>query len=63
MGLKRNGPQPSARGPAEYFTDTVRTDPLFQAPALVCMLAVSFTLAITLSEGRRTHAVWYLRSY
>src|SRR6266446_2502352 len=32
MELKRNGSQPSARGPAEYFTGTVRIDPLFKAP-------------------------------
>jgi quercetin dioxygenase-like cupin family protein len=31
--LKRNGSQPSARGPAEYFTGTVRVDALFKAPA------------------------------
>jgi len=33
MELKRNGSQFSARGPAEYFTGTVRVDPLFKAPA------------------------------
>src|SRR5205823_2144303 len=32
MELKRNGSQPSAGGPAEYFTGTVRIDPLFKAP-------------------------------
>ena len=32
MELKLNGSQPSARGPAEYFTGTVRIDPLFKAP-------------------------------
>ena len=32
MELKRNGSEPSARGPAEYFTGTVRIDPLFKAP-------------------------------
>ena len=32
MELKRNGSQPSASGPAEYFTGTVRIDPLFKAP-------------------------------
>src|SRR5213595_1260579 len=32
MELKRNGSQPSARGPAEYFTGTVRIDQLFKAP-------------------------------
>jgi len=33
MDVKRNGSQPSARGPAEYFTGTVRIDQLFKAPA------------------------------
>ena len=32
MDIKRSGSQPSSRGPAEYFTGTVRVDPLFQAP-------------------------------
>ena len=32
MDIKPNGSQPSARGPAEYFTSTVRIDPLFKAP-------------------------------
>ena len=33
MELRKNGSQPSARGPAEYFTGTVRVDQLFKAPA------------------------------
>jgi quercetin dioxygenase-like cupin family protein len=35
MEIKRNGSQPSATGPAEWFIGTVRIDPLFQlgAPA------------------------------
>lgn len=33
MKIQRNGTQPSAPGPAEWFTGTVRVDPLFQAPA------------------------------
>ena len=32
MEIKRVGSQPSTTGPAEYFTGTVRIDPLFQAP-------------------------------
>ena len=32
MEIKRNGTQPSGKGPAEYFTGTVRIDPLFEAP-------------------------------
>ncbi len=33
MEIKRSGTQPSQKGPAEYFTGTVRIDPLFQANA------------------------------
>ncbi len=32
MDIKRSGSQPSGIGPAEWFTGTVRVDPLFQAP-------------------------------
>jgi len=32
MEIKRNGSQPSGKGPAEYFTGSVRIDPLFEAP-------------------------------
>src|SRR4028118_1862993 len=30
MDIKRSGSQPSAKGPDEYFTGTVRVDPLFE---------------------------------
>ena len=30
MEIKRSGTTPSGKGPAEYFTGTVRIDPLFQ---------------------------------
>jgi quercetin dioxygenase-like cupin family protein len=44
MEIKRSGSQPSTRGPAEYFTGTVRVDPLFQAadPARVVAATVTF---------------------
>jgi hypothetical protein len=32
MEIKRAGSQPSAKGPPDWFTGTVRIDPLFQAP-------------------------------
>ena len=32
MDIKRNGTQPSGKGPEEYFTGAVRIDPLFRAP-------------------------------
>lgn len=31
MDIKRNGTQPSGKGPADWFTGTVRLDPLFAA--------------------------------
>lgn len=33
MQIRRAGSQPSAKGPAEYFTGTVRVDPMFPATA------------------------------
>ncbi|MFZ4407792.1 MAG: (R)-mandelonitrile lyase [Paracraurococcus sp.] len=32
MDIKRAGTQPSGKGPAEWFTGTVRIDPLFSPP-------------------------------
>jgi hypothetical protein len=32
MDIKRSGSQPSGKGQTEYFTGTVRVDPLFEAP-------------------------------
>src|SRR5712672_3661618 len=43
MNVRRCGSQPSGKGPAEYFTGTVRIDPLYQAPAPARMLAASVT--------------------
>ena len=31
MDIKRNGTQPSGTGLVEWFTDTVRIDPLFES--------------------------------
>ena len=44
MDVKKSGSQPSTRGPAEWFTGTVRIDPLFQAPdpARVAGASVTF---------------------
>jgi quercetin dioxygenase-like cupin family protein len=44
MQIKHSGSQPSARGPADWFTGTVRIDPLFQAaePARVAGASVTF---------------------
>ena len=44
MEIKRIGSQPSGKGPAEYFTVTVRIDPLNNPPepARVAMALVTF---------------------
>ena len=44
MEIRRNGSQASGKGPAEYFTGTVRVDPLFQAadPARAVGASVTF---------------------
>jgi quercetin dioxygenase-like cupin family protein len=44
MEIKRCGSQPSAKGPAEWFTGSVRIDPLFQAsdPARAVGASVTF---------------------
>ena len=44
MEIKRIGSQPAPKGPSEWFTGTVRIDPLFQAsdPALVQGASVTF---------------------
>jgi len=44
MEIKRNGSQPSAKGPADWFTGTVRIDPLFQVtdPARAAGASVTF---------------------
>jgi quercetin dioxygenase-like cupin family protein len=50
MDVKRSGSQPSAKGPADYFTGTVRIDPLFQAPAPARVAGAS----VTFEPGART---------
>jgi len=44
MEIKRTGSQPSVKGPTDWFTGTVRIDPLFQAsaPARVASASVTF---------------------
>jgi quercetin dioxygenase-like cupin family protein len=47
MEIKRSGSQPSNKGRADWFTGTVRIDPLFQAnaPARAAGASVTFELA------------------
>jgi hypothetical protein len=44
MDIKRSGSQPSTKGSADYFTGSVRIDPLFQAndPARAVGASVTF---------------------
>lgn len=50
MDITRAGSQPSAKGPADWFTGTVRIDPLFQAQAPARAAGV----AVTFEPGART---------
>jgi quercetin dioxygenase-like cupin family protein len=50
MEIKRNGSQPSRKGPAENFTGSVRVDPLFQPVDPARTLGAS----VTFEPGART---------
>ena len=50
MPITRAGSQPSNKGPASWFTGTVRVDPLFQAPAPARVAGAS----VTFEPGART---------
>ncbi len=50
MNIKRVGTQASGKGPADWFTGTVRVDPLFQAPAPARVAGAS----VTFEPGART---------
>ena len=50
MDITRGGSKPSGKGPVEYFTGTVRIDPLFQAPEPARVVGAS----VTFEPGART---------
>ncbi len=50
MDIKRAGSQPSAKGPADWFTGTVRIDPQFTAPTPARVVGAS----VTFEPGART---------
>jgi len=50
MNITRAGSQPSNKGPADWFTGTVRVDPLFTAPAP----ARAAGARVTFEPGART---------
>jgi len=57
MEIKRSGSQPSAKGPIQYFTGDVRTDPLFEPPAPARSLGAS----VTFEPGSRT--AWHTHPF
>jgi quercetin dioxygenase-like cupin family protein len=50
MDITRTGSQPSSKGPAEWFTGSVRIDPLFEAPGPARVRGAS----VTFEPGART---------
>ena len=50
MNITRAGSHPSTKGPPDWFTGTVRVDPLFQAPAPARVAGAS----VTFEPGART---------
>ncbi len=50
MEIKRNGSQPSTKGPTEYFTGEVRIDPVIQASAPARVMSA----CVTFEPGART---------
>src|SRR5215470_17338036 len=50
MELRRVGSQPSRKGPAEFFSGTVRLDPIFEAPTPARVACAS----VTFEPGART---------
>ena len=50
MNITRAGSQPSTKGPGDWFTGTVRIDPLFAAPAPARVTGA----AVTFEPGART---------
>lgn len=50
MEIKRIGSQPSGKGSADYFSGTVRIDPLFTAPGPARVVGAS----VTFEPGART---------
>jgi quercetin dioxygenase-like cupin family protein len=54
MEIRRSGSQPSGKGPADYFTGTVRVDPLFSPPDPARVAGA----LVTFEPGART--AWHM---
>jgi quercetin dioxygenase-like cupin family protein len=57
MEIKRSGSQPSSKGQAEYFTGTVRIDPLFDAPSPARVFGANVTFEPGARTAWHTHAL------
>ncbi|MBB4568064.1 (R)-mandelonitrile lyase [Rhizobium leucaenae] len=57
MDIKRNGSQPSGKGPADWFTGTIRVDPLFQPHDSTRAAAASVTFEPGARTAWHTHPV------
>ena len=55
MEIRKNGSQSSARGPEQYFTGTVRIDPLSQAPSPARVACASVTFEPGARSAWHTH--------
>ena len=53
MEIKKAGSQPSAKVPSDWFTGTVRIEPLFQAPEPALVQSAS----VTLEPARGRHGI------
>jgi hypothetical protein len=67
MEIKRIGSVPSGKGPAEYFTGTVRVDMLFDAPEPARVVGASVTFGCgraqrwggSIEEIRPGDVIWF----
>lgn len=55
MEIKRNGSQPAAKGPTEWFTGTVRLDPLFTSPAPARAVGINVTFEPSARTAWHSH--------
>ena len=55
MEIKRCGLRPSGKGPSEYFTGTVRIDPLCEAPDPARAVGASVTFELGARTAWHTH--------
>ena len=57
MDIKRSGSQPSGKGPVDWFTGSVRIDPLFQAPDPARVSGASVTFEPSARTAWHTHTL------